>query len=116
MLTTAYDSSIWQVGERWWLLELNVQRLCRQYFSTLQMVDGLRAVGVGSSSELAEAPQPRFIHAQPCKRCWRRLMPNFEPTACGLYARDPHGWKLWCCLIGALGKDQSSSYDAAATR
>jgi len=60
MLTTAYDSSIWQVGERWWLLELNVQRLCRQYFSTLQMVGGLRAVGVGSSSELAEAPQPRF--------------------------------------------------------
>ena len=60
MLTTVYDSSIWQVGERWWLLELNVQRLCWQYFSTLQMVGGLRAVGVGSSSELAEAPQPRF--------------------------------------------------------
>ena len=60
MLTTAYDSSIWQVGGRWWLLELNVQRLCQQYFSTLQMVGGLRAVGVDSSSELAEAPQPRF--------------------------------------------------------
>ena len=49
-----------RLARKWWLLELNVQRLCRQYFSTLQVVGGLRAVGVGSSSELAEAPQPRF--------------------------------------------------------
>ena len=61
-----------RLARKWWLLKLNVQRLCRQYFSTLQMVGGLRAVGVGSSSELAEAPQPRF-HAPPCKRCWRQL-------------------------------------------
>jgi hypothetical protein len=60
MLTTAYNSRIRQVGTQWWLLKLNVQRLCRQHFSTLQMVGGLRAVGVGSSSELAEAPQPLF--------------------------------------------------------
>ena len=60
MLTTALDSRIRQVGEDGGLIELNVQRLYRQHFSTLQMVGGLCAVGVGSSSELAEAPQPRF--------------------------------------------------------
>ena len=60
MLTTAYDSRIWQLAGNGGLIELNVQRLCRQYFSTLQMVSGLRAVGVGSSSELAEAPQARI--------------------------------------------------------
>ena len=49
-----------RLARKWWLLKLNVQRLCRQYVSTLQMVGGLRAVGVGSSSELAGAPQPRF--------------------------------------------------------
>ena len=60
MLTTAHDSRIRQVGTQWWIHELNLQRQCRQHFSTLQMVSGLRAVGVGSSSELAEAPQARF--------------------------------------------------------
>ena len=60
MLTTAHDSSFPQDGGNGGLIELNVQRLCRQHFSTLQMIGGLRAVGVGSSSELAEAPQPRF--------------------------------------------------------
>ena len=60
MLTTAHDSRIRQEAGNGGLIELNVQRLCRQHFSTLQMVGGLRAVGVGSSSELAEAPQPRF--------------------------------------------------------
>ena len=40
-------------------------------------------------------------------------MPNFEPTACGLYARDPHGWKLDRGLLGALGKDRPVSHAAA---
>ena len=41
-------------------------------------------------------------------------MLNFEPTACGLYARDPHGWKLYRGLLGALGKDRPVSHAAAA--
>ena len=40
--------------------------------------------------------------------------PNLQRLACGLYSTDQHGWKLCCCLLGALGKDQSSLHDAAA--
>ena len=43
-----------------WLLEVGGQRQRRQHFCTLQMVGGLRAVSVSSSSELDEAPQPRL--------------------------------------------------------
>ena len=56
------------------------------------------------------------FHAPPCKRCWRRLMPNFEPTACGMHSTDTGGWKLWRGLLGALGKDEPVSHAAAATR
>ena len=41
---------------------------------------------------------------------------NFEPTACGLYSRDQHGWKLWCGLLYAFGKDQPVLHVAAAIR
>ena len=108
MLTTAYDSSIRQVGMQRWLHELSGRRQRRQYFSTLEIINGLRAVGVGSSSELAEAPQPRFSCTAVQALLAAAHMPNFEPTACGLYAWDLHILKLWCCLLGALGKDPSS--------
>ena len=61
-----------RLARKWWLHELIGQRQRRQHFCTLQMVGGLRAVGVGISSKLAEAPQPHFL-APPCKRCWQRL-------------------------------------------
>ena len=56
------------------------------------------------------------FHAPLCKRCWLRLAANFEPTSCGLYSTDSGDWKLWRCLLGALGKDQSNSHVAAAIR
>ena len=61
-----------QVGTQRWLHELSRRQQRRQHFGTLGIINGLRAVGVGSSSKLAEAPQPHFL-APPCKRCWQRL-------------------------------------------
>ena len=49
-----------RLAGKWCLHELIGQRQRRQHFCTLQMVGWLRAVGVGSSSELAEAPQHLF--------------------------------------------------------
>ena len=49
-----------RLARKWWLHELIGQRQRRQHFCTLQMVGGLRAVSVSSSSELDEAPQPRL--------------------------------------------------------
>ena len=48
MLTTAHDSSIRQVGTQRWLNKLSSRRHRRQHFGTLQIINGLRAVGVGS--------------------------------------------------------------------
>ena len=81
------------------------------------MVGGLRAVGVGSSSELAEAPQPRLsCTAVQALLAAAQRVPNFEPTACGLYSTDTGAWKLWCGLLGALDKDEPVSHAAAAIR
>ena len=60
MLTTAYDSSIRQVGKQRWLQELIGQRQRRQHFGTLETIDGLLAVGVGSGRADAEAAEPRL--------------------------------------------------------
>ena len=60
MLTAAYDSSIRQVGTQRWLQELIGQRQRRQHFGTLQTISGLRAVGVGSGTARAEAPEHRL--------------------------------------------------------
>ena len=112
----AYDSSIRQVGTQRWLHELSRRRQRRQHFGTLGIINGLRAVGVGSSRAFAEAAEFDF-HAPPCKRCWWLLAElNFKPTSCGLYSTDSGDWKLWRCLLGALGKDQSNSHVAAAIR
>ena len=40
----------------------------------------------------------------------------FQRLAFGLYATDLHDWKLGCCLLSALGKDQSSAHDGTAIR
>ena len=48
MLTAAHDSSIRQVGTQRWQHKLSSRRLRRQLFGTLQIINGLRAVGVGS--------------------------------------------------------------------
>ena len=60
MLTAAYDSSIRQVGTQRWLHELSGMRQRRQHFGTLQTIDGLRAVGVGSGRARAEAAEHRL--------------------------------------------------------
>ena len=57
MLTTAYDSSIRQVGTQRWLNELGGRWQRRQHFGTLQTIGELRAVGVGCGSKRAEAPE-----------------------------------------------------------
>ena len=48
MLTAAHDSSIRQVGTQRWQHKLSSRRHRRQLFGTLQIINGLRAVGVGS--------------------------------------------------------------------
>ena len=60
MLTTAYDSSIRQVGKQRWLHELIGQRQRRQHFRTLETIGGLLAVGVGSGSLRPEAREHRL--------------------------------------------------------
>ena len=60
MLTAAHDSSIWQVGTQRWLHKLSSRRHRRQLFSTLQTINGLRAVSVGSVRAFAEAAEYRL--------------------------------------------------------
>jgi len=43
-------------------------------------------------------------------------VPNFEPTACGLYSMDTDDWKLCRAVVDALGKDQPVLHVAAAIR
>ena len=61
------DSSIRQVGTQRWLHKLSSRRHRRQLFGTLQTINGLRAVSVGSIRAFAEAAEFDF-HAPPCKR------------------------------------------------
>ena len=42
--------------------------------------------------------------------------PILQRLAFGLYATDLHDWKLGCCLLSALGKDQSSAHYGTAIR
>ena len=60
MLTAAHDSSIRQVGTQRWLHKLSSRRHRRQLFGTLQIINGLRAVGVGSIRAFAEAAEYRL--------------------------------------------------------
>ena len=60
MLTAAHDSSIRQVGTQRWLHKLSSRRHRRQLFSTLQTINGLRAVSVGSIRSFAEAAEYRL--------------------------------------------------------
>ena len=77
MLTAAHDSSIRQVGTQRWLHKLSSRRHRRQLFGTLQTINGLRAVSVGSIRAFAEAAEFDF-HAPPCKRCWWRLAAQLQ--------------------------------------
>ena len=92
MLTTAYDSSIRQVGTQRWLQELSRQRQRRQHLGTLETIGELLAVGVGSGRERAEAAEPRLscTAMQALLRAGGGSQPNFEQTACGLYSRGMH--------------------------
>ena len=59
--------------------------------------------------------------APPCKRCCvlaaaRGSTSSRPHLGIGLYSTDSGDWKLWCCLLGALGKDQSNSHVATAIR
>ena len=105
-----------RLAHKWWLHELSGWRQRRQHFGTLRTINGLCAVGVGSSSKLAEAPEHRLsctaVQALLSSGSWA----NLQRLACGLYSMDQHGWKLCRCVLGALGKDQLSSCDAAAIR
>ena len=78
MLTAAHDSSIRQVGTQRWLHKLNSQRQHRQHFSTLQAVDGLRAVSVGRGAEPLLRYHSIDFHAPPCKRWWRLLAAQLQ--------------------------------------
>ena len=49
-----------RLARKWWLHELSGRRQRRQHFGTLGIINWLRAVSVGSSSKLAEAPQHRL--------------------------------------------------------
>ena len=60
-----------RLAGKWRLLELIGQRQRRQHFGTLQTNGGLRAVGVGSGTARAEAPEPPLSCT--CERCGRRL-------------------------------------------
>ena len=40
----------------------------------------------------------------------------FQRLAFGLYATDLHDWKLCCCLLSAVGTNQSSTHDGTAIR
>ena len=60
MLTAAHDSSFRQVGTQRWLNKLSSRRHRRQLFGTLQTINGLRAVSVGSIRSFAEAAEYRL--------------------------------------------------------
>ena len=79
---------------KWWLLELIGQRLHRHHFSTLQIIDGLFAVGVGSVSMLAEAPEHRLS----CTAVQALLAAARGPTLSRPRAGCTHG----TCMIGGL--------------
>ena len=76
-----------------WLLEVGGQRQRRQHFCTLQMVGGLRAVSVSSSSELDEAPQPRL----PCSAVQALLVGGSQPTS----SRPHAGCTQGICMVGS---------------
>ena len=81
------------------------------------MVGGLRAVGVGSSSELAEAPQPLFSCTAVQALLAAAQCPTSSRPHAGLHnSTDTGAWKLWCGLLGALDKDEPVSHAAAAIR
>ncbi len=95
MLTTAYDSSIRQAAGKWWLLELIGQRQRRQHFDTLQTIDGLLAVGVGSGSMRTEAPEHRLS----CTAVQALL-----EAACGPTSSRPHaGCTQGISMVGSFG-------------
>ena len=77
MLTAAHDSSIRQVGTQRWLHKLSSRRHRRQLFGTLQTINGLRAVSVGSIRALLRQ-WSLDCHALPCKRCWWLLAAQLQ--------------------------------------
>ena len=94
MLTTAYDSSIRQVGTQVWLHELGGRRQRRQHFITLQSIGGLRAVGVGSGRARAEPSELRFF----CTAEQALLAAARSSTLSRLHAGCTHG----TCMLGGL--------------
>ena len=116
MLTTPLDSSIRQVG--WPMVAARAQRPAALSAALQHAADHQRAAccgrgqrhstrcGIGSST---------FLHRR-ASAMGSGSRPNFEQTACELYARDQHGWKLWCCLLCALGTDRSSARNDSAIR
>ena len=94
MLTTAYNSSIRQVGTQRWLHELSRRRQRRQHFGTLQTISGLLAVGVGSVSMCAEAPELRLS----CTAALALLAAARGPTLSSPHAGCTQG----TCMLGGL--------------
>ena len=94
MLTAAYDSSIRQVGTQRWLQELIGQRQRRQHFGTLETIDGLLAVGVGSGRADAEAAEPRLS----CTAVQALLAAARGPTL----SRPHAGCTEGACMLGGL--------------
>ena len=94
-----------RLAGKWWLLELIGQRLHRHHFGTLRIIDGLLAVGVGSVSMLAEAPEHRLSCTAVQSLAGGGSRPNLQQLACGLYAWDMHDWRLDPCVLYALPTD-----------
>ena len=104
MLTAAHDSSIWQVGTQRWLHKLSSRRHRRQLFSTLQTINGLRAVSVGSFRAFAEAAEYRLS----CTAVQALLVAARGSTSSGPHA----GFTQGISMVGSFGV----AYSALATR
>ena len=84
-----------RLAGKWRLLELIGQRQRRQHFGTLQTNGGLRAVGVGSGTARAEAPEPR-LSCTAVQALWAAAR---GPTCSGSHASCTQG----ISMVGSFG-------------
>ena len=83
-----------RLAGKWWLLELIGQRQRRQHFGTLQIINGLHAVGVGSIRANAEAADYRLL----CTAVQALLAAARGPSSSGPHA----GCRLGASMLGSL--------------
>jgi len=71
-----------RLARKWWLHKLKGRRQRRQHFGTLHIINGLRAVGVGSGRSRSEAPEHRLS----CTAVQALLLAAHGPTCSGQHA------------------------------